>query len=161
MPTWCQNILHIRGPKGEVSRVLEAVCSDELDIIGQPLVFDLSRVIPYPDELKPEAAQVKDSLDDLGLLANGFVRWCIDHWSTKWNTSNGRVHLRRRGADVVFDTAWSAPWPVLYALVDNYPRLRFTLHYQLEYAKRAQFVDLNDQELNRTEIDTDTNHLSA
>src|SRR5262245_59290517 len=108
MPTWCQNLLHVRGPKGEVSRLLETVRSDELDIIGMPLVFDLSRIIPSPEELNSEKEKLKDTVDDLTLLANAYVQWCIGHWATKWNASNGQVHRRRTGADIIFDTAWSA-----------------------------------------------------
>jgi Ferredoxin-like domain in Api92-like protein len=73
--------------------------------------------------------------------------WCIRHWGTKWNASNSKVFPRKYGADVTFDTAWAAPLPVIFKLLERYPMLAFTLHYRLEDKTRYHFFDFQKSKL--------------
>ncbi len=50
--------------------------------------------------------------------ATTWYNWCVEHWGTKWNACESEV----KGEDVVeFETAWSAPVPVVEELSRMYP----------------------------------------
>ena len=149
MPVWCENTLHARGPNSAISQWLDAVRLDVQDPDGQPMCFDFNRVVPCPRYLRPELAQlgkfdfaIGKPVEDSAPSAGAYW-WCIAHWGTKWNASHVVVTPRRYGAVVSFDTAWSAPFPIIIALLEQYPMLAFSLHYRLEGKRRYQFVDWN------------------
>lgn len=52
-----------------------------------------------------------------------WYKWCTSHWGTKWNVSEG-CHLQN-GNVLHFDTAWSAPAPILQALSQKFPTVEF------------------------------------
>lgn len=64
-----------------------------------------------------------------GFNAGGYD-WCIQHWGTKWNVGD-TVQLRRFARSVLFtfDTAWSPPTPIVFALSERFPGFRFSLRY--------------------------------
>jgi len=50
--------------------------------------------------------------------ATGWYDWCIEHWGTKWNAyENTRIDQDT----ISFETAWSAPEPVIAQLAKMYP----------------------------------------
>lgn len=51
-----------------------------------------------------------------------WYKWSIDKWGTKWNSMHCRVESEEP-FQIRFDTAWSAPVPVLQALSERYPNL--------------------------------------
>jgi len=52
--------------------------------------------------------------------------WAIKYWGTKWNAYQTIIESDCR---VTFDTAWSTPEPVIYALSKKFPKNKFTLRY--------------------------------
>jgi hypothetical protein len=52
--------------------------------------------------------------------------WCIDKWGTKWNAYTQSVS---EDGDIIFQTAWSNPYPIIAALSSKYPDAEFTLRY--------------------------------
>lgn len=54
----------------------------------------------------------------------------IHHWCTKWNTCEADWSLD--DGMLVFQTAWSAPFPVIEALAQKYPDLEFTHRWAYE-----------------------------
>lgn len=50
--------------------------------------------------------------------------WCRRNWGTKWNACNAEWSLD--DGMLVFQTAWSAPFPIIEALAEKYPDLDFT-----------------------------------
>lgn len=56
--------------------------------------------------------------------------WSIDTWGTKWNASSGSVSSNL----ISFQTAWSAPIPVIVALSKQYPDITFEHKYADEDA---------------------------
>jgi len=50
--------------------------------------------------------------------------WSLDKWGTKWNACSSTTWnvsgKRKFRADIEFDTAWSAPFPIFQALADKY-----------------------------------------
>lgn len=53
-----------------------------------------------------------------------WYEWCCRHWGTKWNACEADWSLD--DGMLVFQTAWSAPFPVIEALAQKYPDLEFT-----------------------------------
>lgn len=53
--------------------------------------------------------------------------WRIANWGTKWNASN--THVDWDGHAISFDTAWSAPEPIIYALSEAFPDVEFEWMY--------------------------------
>ena len=48
--------------------------------------------------------------------------WSIDRWGTKWNAMDSKREENR----LIFDTAWSAPEPVMIRLAAMFPEIRIT-----------------------------------
>ena len=61
--------------------------------------------------------------------AAAWYDWCIENWGTKWNAygleENGEQDLVDESPTVSFQTAWSAPHPVLMRLAEMYPGVSF------------------------------------
>lgn len=53
-----------------------------------------------------------------------WYEWCCRNWGTKWNACEPDWSLD--DGILVFQTAWSAPFPVIEALAQKYPDLKFT-----------------------------------
>ena len=81
-------------------------------------------------------SDVDPSIFELGKKAyQNFLRygakdwndWCRANWGTKWNACGylSEIDYSHMGC-LVFDTAWSPPFPILEKLSDMFPALRFT-----------------------------------
>ena len=94
--------------------------------------FERQKAIPSmsDDEYRKRLAshgKTEDELCKLGLQyisnkvmygAATWYDWCIEHWGTKWNAYENQ----QPDADtIVFETAWSAPEPVIAQLAKMYP----------------------------------------
>lgn len=55
--------------------------------------------------------------------------WSVEKWGTKWNAYGFPKSLDTSLGFVCFQTAWSAPIPVISALSSIYPNARFSLEY--------------------------------
>lgn len=51
--------------------------------------------------------------------------WSIDNWGTKWNTSQSYLC----NDEIVFETAWSNPFPVILKLSEDFPDLVVKLKF--------------------------------
>jgi len=54
MPNWCQNVLLLKGPTAEVSRLLETVQGEDKTSLS------LAKIIAVPEELKQLTAPNRD-----------------------------------------------------------------------------------------------------
>lgn len=59
---------------------------------------------------------------------NGY-EFCCAEWGTKWNAVGTTIAREGDTLTLTFDTAWSAPVPIVEATGDMFPTLRFTLQY--------------------------------
>ncbi len=152
MPNWCFNSLVIRGPRLKVEDFLvHARGNSDIDwgfsnyyerrswsegslahTLQTPLGcrFDFYRIVPIPDEVVA-----------LGYQEHGYA-WSLKNFGTKWNLNsgdygnasfqltpykNGKAKLR-----YIFDTAWSPPTPIAYAIVKRWPDLAVELRWNEE-----------------------------
>ena len=92
---------------------------------GPKFVFSMTDA-EYKDWLG-RCTETEDELCKLGLQyiqnmvlygAPTWYDWCIEHWGTKWNAyENEQIDKDT----IVFETAWSAPEPVMAQLAKMYP----------------------------------------
>ena len=135
MPNWCSNDLTITGPKVSIQGLMTLVKL----VDGE---FDFNGAIPYPSEwalADAESASARDKGDWTVKdgFNNGGYDWCIEKWGTKWNASDvgwqDPVDLQRpkghQRLEVTFETAWAPPEPVIKALGEKFPDLKFKLRY--------------------------------
>lgn len=86
-------------------------------------------------------------------LKYGFAtwfEWCVENWGTKWNAYS-QDDSRNTSDTIFFQTAWSAPIPVLVALSKKFPTVNFVFAYADEDSganvahgviKEGEFVEL-------------------
>ena len=112
MPNWCENGLHVTGPRDEVRRfVKQAEGSDSV------LLFD--NFVPMP--------KTKENTE-----GGGWFHWCTEHWGTKWEACEVKRMTREDDGVVVYDfiTAWAPPVEWLTAVAKQFPALHFWLRYE-------------------------------
>lgn len=65
----------------------------------------------------------------------GWYDWAIENWGTKWNScdSDGDFQdVTDNEIFIQFDTAWTAPFPVIMKLSEDFPTAEITLHASYE-----------------------------
>lgn len=78
--------------------------------------IELNRSGKNEDELCELGAKYIHNLIFHG--ATTWYDWCIEHWGTKWNSYENK----RVDQDIItFETAWSAPEPIIAHLANMYP----------------------------------------
>lgn len=150
MPNYVANRVVLVGSDETIKKVIAFVKSDES-------VFDFNKIVPMPEtflkydttnypngkqlqvgqrvswekdspivteELIEEYKQAtREQEEKYGVV--GWYDWSINYWGTKWNACDA---LMTEGGVFLFDTAWSAPIPVLTALSKLFPdvEIQFT-----------------------------------
>ena len=126
MPNHCVNFLEITDEENSnIKPVLKAIRGDGL--------IDFSKIIPYPQEYAEldRVAQVYEKEHGFqGKPTDGYnsggYEWCIANWGTKWNAYKIEVVERDDYRIVIkFETAWSAPRPVIEKLASMFPQYSF------------------------------------
>ena len=82
-----------------------------------------------PNRLSPEEeAELK------ALSHRDWYSWSVENWGTKWNACRAEIddNSEYGCVEITFDTAWSAPVPVLRKMVEMYPKLSFTCEWRYE-----------------------------
>jgi len=80
--------------------------------------FDFNSIVPMPED--------SDTFIRHGGVAPyektaNWYDWSWEHWGTKWNASDAELEYEDDGhLRYVFNTAWSAPEPVIRALSEKY-----------------------------------------
>ena len=59
--------------------------------------------------------------------AETWYDWRVSHWATKWNAAE--VCIDADSQQIRFDTAWSFPEPIAYALAKKFPEVDFVWTY--------------------------------
>lgn len=59
--------------------------------------------------------------------ASTWYDWCCANWGTKWNAMDCHINVNDRV--VAFQTAWSAPEPIVMKCVELFPNITFTWQY--------------------------------
>jgi hypothetical protein len=131
MPNWCENELYVTGQ--QLDTLLAMVRSTDEDGI---VVIDFNKIVPMPASLQitspPQTEDEKrQAVQNKKLYgAETWYEWCRDRWGTKWNACESQIaHRNGSHALITFNTAWTPPLPVIQALGERFPTMRFRLDY--------------------------------
>ena len=152
MPNWCFNSVDVvpcndtASAKNQLRRFKEECFNDIKrrydEVLGPDYdekEFDFNKIIPMPKSLaitKPAQDKAEENTykENVKMYGHGdWYDWACDKWGTKWNCSE--THIDDEGDNYLnfsFSTAWSPPMPILYALSEMYPLLRFDTTYEEE-----------------------------
>lgn len=88
-------------------------------------VVDFELLIPMPDEKDPMfTCEIHEYPGGARGYGAGYspLDWARENWGTKWNAYDQSYEaLSGDLVRIQFDTAWSCPFPVLYALSAKFP----------------------------------------
>ena len=128
----------MHGPKKELDKFREFARGEE--------ELDFNKFVPYPDEfdkIDRENAKFTEGMTDEqkrvllrlhGRMKDGFnsggYEWCINNWGTKWSAYDVKVDENEGSVTYLFCTAWSPPTPVVKAMGQKFPKLKFALEYR-------------------------------
>lgn len=158
MPNWITNRLTIQGDPSKVSEVAHSIKAhnypvDFNKIIPRPEILNNTatgmttingRTVTdwYVDNSIEDREQRKATerlftpSEEAQLTALGFRNWhdwSCQHWGTKWNACEATVAIQSDGyLEIRFDTAWTAPEPILAALRQKFPDLEINLWHEDE-----------------------------
>jgi hypothetical protein len=156
MPDWTSNHIDISGEPADIRAFLEAIkWEDKLFDFNRiiPMPECLKRTV-YGHTII-EGKEVRSWIEDKDAEGNAVARcftpeeeqefqqigycnwydWSRDNWGTQWNACNTKVDdgLIKHGlAEILFDTAWSAPIPILKKMVRMFPKLSFKCRWRDE-----------------------------
>lgn len=103
MPNHVQNIVALKGDELKIREMLETIKNDDYGL-G---TVDFNKVIPMPE-----------SCD--------WYEWSINNWGTKWTAYGYDKNTDySKNENLWFQTAWSAPHPVIEKLAQTYPEISF------------------------------------
>ena len=157
MPNHVSNLLTIDGDRQRVIAAYESIKStaDESGLI------DFEKIIPMPPEIFRGNPLTNNQGEIIGYgtsaadeekygAENCAINWSRKHWGTKWNSYDNCL----RGNSIYFETAWSAPLPVIEALSARFPDLTVTLEWADEDMGRncGKVVYRRGQEISRHSI---------
>ena len=78
--------------------------------------LDFGSLIPEP--LRMYRGNI--SLDDKKDFPCNWYQWRIENWGTKWNAYNSAYQLYEGRLIILFDTAWSVPYPFITAFANAF-----------------------------------------
>jgi len=124
MPNHVTNQLVIYSDEeGEVQRILEEI-KTVTDEEYRPLDFE--KIIPHPDNLFTGNLGLNEREQCAREGRPNWYDWQIENWGTKWNAYDISVEDDGYGqVTITFDTAWTAPLPIIDALREKYPNAHF------------------------------------
>jgi hypothetical protein len=154
MPNWVTNIVELKGNAEQVASILEFVKSDEREFDFNkiaPIPKELqntqapTNIISQKEYDEQEERLARGELTESekswgisrGLTlelsmeykkrfgADNWYNWQTANWGTKWNASE--VFISDNA--ISFNTAWSAPEPILAALSEKFPEVEFFIQF--------------------------------
>lgn len=118
-----------------------------------PISFN--NLIPFPTE--PNSYW--DYTDENGKLQQKWYYWNLENWGTKWDAyEEDFTRISDTLASYNFTTAWSPPRPIFEALIAQYPRMTFTIHYEEEQGWGGELYGENGRIHQTKEWDIPNSH---
>jgi hypothetical protein len=158
MPNWTTNQLIIEGDKDKIRELLDFIKGENgvidfnkiipmLEILkntasggctidGKQVTswYEDASITDWVERSKSQRLFTDEETAELQKIGcTSWYDWCCDHWGTKWNACEASIEAEYDGyVELRFDTAWSAPEPVLEALREKFPNLEISLNFRLE-----------------------------
>lgn len=115
MPNYCENYLSIEGNNDTKKLIMEFVKSEEN-------AFDFDKIVPMPDYIYRGVVGERERKI---YGENNWYDWSVKNWGTKWNSADVEIW----DDEIQFQTAWSPCDPVIAALAEKFPTMRFTYSF--------------------------------
>lgn len=82
-------------------------------------------------------------------LGDGWYDWNCRNWATKWNLNGDNISFKRLSKSIFYNflTAWNPPMPVIYAMSEKFPKLKFNLKYYEQGAGFKGELGLKNREV--------------
>jgi hypothetical protein len=111
MPNHVKHIATFSGKQEDVDFLLGIIKTEENDDNGEQWTrhIDFNNIIPQPGSLYRGDLGPEDEKRTRGW---NWYHWNCENWGTKWNAYS----TERSGNEVVFETAWCSPCPVMEKL---------------------------------------------
>lgn len=122
MPNHIQNRVVFECGEEKLKEILTKIQSDDTENkyeISGPGTIDFNKIIPMPDTVYRGLLGAKER-ELYG--NNNWYDWSIANWGTKWNAYS----FSHNNNEIAFQTAWSAPHPVLEELSHMFPGVYIT-----------------------------------
>ena len=103
MPNWVRNVIRFECSDEKRDEIIKAITTGG-DV-------DFKKIVPIPEAEKWYIENWHD--------------WNCIHWGTKWNAKYTHID----DEVIEFETAWSAPMPILSKLSEKYPDIEFDYKY--------------------------------
>lgn len=133
MPNWCSNRVIVAGSERELDRFEEYVSTKDAR-------FSLEKIIPMPEDV------YRGNLGDKEREKYGeknWYDWSVQNWGTKWEIDPKSIKIEDYSIGEVgyfFDTAWGPPEKVHKHLVDEFPKLEISWHWQDEFSEEGAYL---------------------
>jgi hypothetical protein len=152
MPNWCFNSLTV-SPIGRGKKAKGQLKAFKKFVKAKKSCFSFESILPYPQHfieqdnamtkwekripkelegtpnrkewIKKHPAPYKTD----GYNSGGY-EWCVANWGTKWNACEPSLEEYKNELNYTFETAWSPPCQVIYALSRRFPLLNLELYYE-------------------------------
>lgn len=92
--------------------------------VGQPIGFEKGAPIVTEELIEEYKQATREQQEKYGVV--GWYDWSCKYWGTKWNAVSPELYAP---GFFTFDTAWSAPIPVLIALSKLFPEVEIDFVY--------------------------------
>jgi hypothetical protein len=92
--------------------------------------FDFNSLIKSPANVYQGDLAKQDDED----FKTNWSTWNRANWGTKWNSYDCEIKLGLRETSIIFQTAWSVPYPIITAFANVF-RMNFTHKYVCEYGE--------------------------
>lgn len=143
MPNHIENHLTIEGPISEIEAFKAKAAGPDSEGNAGERVITLHAFIPMPKNIHRGNLTLEEQRATKGL---NWYDWSIKHWGTKWDCYDTTfkvvtdhvldqmakaISAKGEKAEVfgkvlyTFQTAWSAPMPVIEAMAKQHPELKF------------------------------------
>lgn len=118
MPNHIRNRVEIIAPEEQIKRVFAF-------IKGEEGAIDFNSIIPQPMGIDKTVSGISREVKEQGWIWQlrygypSWFEWRCDNWGTKWNAYE--IEYKSGSSIIEFDTAWSAPHPVIERLAVLFP----------------------------------------
>lgn len=159
MPNWVYNYVAITGKTEELQAFLTKATEPRPyeNGLSENRDFSFWNFVSPPEDRLSEYFGISGFVDgkEVGDTEHNWYNWNIANWGTKWDACDQYVGEMDELGDgtarisVSYNTAWSIPEPVMRAMVEQHPELRFEFSCEEEQGWGADFVG-EDGEMEET-----------